>query len=325
MMLLDPAGHDRELAAVMQGIKAGHWTGIRDLLAATSPALRTHRVELLSIAAAGTQVIEYWREEEPHSHDAHVMWASVMVDRAQRAWKVRDAQAPILETRAREECLTAAHNDTQDPVPWVRLLALAQRDVRRDIPEHDWQHREPMIPNGPWRLLRWAHERQPFNREAYHRGAQFVRALRSPESDFSAWAASISPEDSPLRVLPLYARVRLPACQEGHHAWRAEWASEPSQLLIDDAYRWFKRQGDDARLCTINDLSHVAAACWAAGRFSHAHEVFSAMEPYASLAPWRAFAGQNTQRAQELLTMAVTQSQNIGIRRTNQPAETQRG
>ncbi|MGW4490418.1 hypothetical protein [Streptomyces sp. NPDC004376] len=323
-MLFDPAGHDRALATTMQEITAQHWTSVRDLLAATGAKQRTHRVELLSIAAAGTQVIECWLEEEPDSYDAHLMWASVLVERALRAAKVQDAQAPVWEMRARQACLVAVERDPSDPVPLVRLLALAQLDVTRRLGEHRRKHGEVLIPDGPWKVLARIHDLDPYNREAFHRGQQFVQAIGVPPSDFSSWAASISPEYSPLRVLPLYAWVRVPSRQESHHAWRSEWGSEPARHDIDSAFAWFLRQKDPRQSCTVNDLSHLAAACWAAMRFEDAQLVFAAMEPYASLSPWKAFAGGDTRRAHELLTMTHGQCRSISAKRSeDRPADPQ--
>ncbi|MFD8261329.1 hypothetical protein ACFV19_20865 [Streptomyces griseoluteus] len=291
-----PAGHDRALATALLALDAQQWTPTRDLLAATGTnwELRTARIAILAAAAQGSTVTETWLSEEPESRDARVLRAAVSVERARRAAALQLPQASAYYHSARTKCLEAARKDGADPAPWVTTLALASLDIDRLYPESRAPHpdRAQMVPHGPWAVLDWVQRRHPFNREAFHHGAEFVRAVKAPEIDFIAWALSRPhlPDTSALHVLPLYAMLRQKAYQQRNPAWPTEWSKNLSQDAIGRAYHWFTAHSDPQRDCRIDDLSYLALALWSTGEFELAHSVFEVMGPYASLAPFYAAA-----------------------------------
>ncbi|MYS10652.1 hypothetical protein GTW71_30400, partial [Streptomyces sp. SID6041] len=79
----DPDFGDRALTEARHDIVIGRWQGVRDLLAATGDhwARRTHRLRLLSHAAAGSSTVETWRAAEPGNPDAAVLRAATEVVR----------------------------------------------------------------------------------------------------------------------------------------------------------------------------------------------------------------------------------------------------
>ncbi|WP_326759087.1 hypothetical protein [Streptomyces phaeochromogenes] len=279
-------------------LEAGRWRTTRDLLLQTGShwTLRTSRTQLLAVAAARSDVVAVWLSEEPGSYEAQVMNARVAVERALRAHRQRHAGAPEFEERARFAALLAARRGPYDPVPWLCLLALAQVDVQQHRREHREQSTEPMLPSGPWGLLYEVNQRDPYNREAYHRVLQFMLGRQTPRGaslaavfDFGRWVVSQRPVGSPLLLLPAYAHVE----QRRHHGaqaridplWRRQWAEDPSLGYTLDAFHdWFQKA--DAGLRSVADLNHLAYALWAGHQYVEAAEVFAAMGVYAAREPW---------------------------------------
>ncbi|MET9293485.1 hypothetical protein [Streptomyces sp. NPDC003077] len=289
-----PAGFDAELRLVLEDLRVGRWMSTRDLLARTSThwALRTSRSQVLAAVAAGSNVVHTWLAEEPGNPDAQMMRARVAVARALQAHGQGHHGAAELAREARRLSRLAAQHAPDDPVPWVGLLALAQLDVRRELPEHQQRPWEPMLPAGPWGLLYEIYVRDRYNREAYHRMLQFLHALpgTSPAAalDFSRWVVSWAPERSPLRVLPLYACVehyqRRRAQQGTDPLLHRQWAREPIVHDIDRAMSWFERTDPAGQ--SVLDLHHLAHALWAGERFAAAARVFTALGPHGTRLPW---------------------------------------
>lgn len=293
-----PAGTDEALGMAMVELQAGRWRPARDLLAATGGqwGLRTSRTQVLAVTAAHSDVMGVWLAEEPNSYDAQVMRARVSVERALRAHHQQHAGAAALEEAARHASLLMAHREPRDPVPWICLLALAQIDGRQVRREHREVSAEPMLPSGPWGLLHGVNQRDPYNREAYHRILQFILARPVPPAaslaavfDFGRWVASWSPAGSPLLLLPLYALVEQCRQQSLQHRadplWRRQWAQEPTITYTVKAFHhWFKQPETAPR--SVTDLHHLAYALWAGHRFVEAAEVFTAVGTYASREPW---------------------------------------
>ncbi|TJZ44115.1 hypothetical protein FCH28_31440 [Streptomyces piniterrae] len=289
-----PAGFDHELRAVVEDLRVGRWMTTRDLLARTGAhwALRTSRSQVLSAVAAGSHTVEAWLTEEPHSADARMMRARVAVARATQAHGQQHPRTGELTTEARQAGRLAAHAAPDDPVPWICLLGLARLDVRRELPEHRERPWELMLPAGPWGLLYEVYVRDRFNREAYHRMLQYFHSLSgvSPAAaiDFARWVVSWAPEQSPLRVLPLYA------CAEHYHRRRRQgsddpllyrqWARDPIVQDIDRALSWFHHTPPGSR--SVLDLNHLAHALWAGRRYAQSAPVFAALGPYATRFPW---------------------------------------
>lgn len=326
-----PAGADDELRVALEDLQAGRWLSARDLLARTGThwPLRTFHTQVLAVTAARSDVVGAWLAEKPDSYDAQVMWARVLGERALRAHRQQHSGVAGLEARARQAALLAAHRAPQDPVPWVCLLALSQIDSRQVRREHREWSSEPMLPSGPWGLLHNVNQRDPYNREAFHRVLQFLLAREVPPAaslaavfDFGRWVASWAPVGSPLLLLPVYAQVEQCRRQMAHGRvdplWRRQWVEEPTLTYTLKAFaEWFLKA--DPHLRSVADMSHLAYALWVSHNFVEAAEVFAAMEPYAAGEPWGSVAeGPSTlDRGEALLLRARRES--LSFARTHGP------
>ncbi|MFG3496599.1 hypothetical protein [Streptomyces sp. NPDC047928] len=322
-----PAGHDNALRAVVQDLRAGRWLSMARLLAETTGwDPWTRRTQVLAAVAAGSDVVETWLAEEPDSVAATVMRARVTVERAVRAHREGHRRTRELWQQAWEACRLAGTAAPADPVPWVGLLALAVLDERQHMAQHRERPPGPMLPPGPWGLLAEADKRDPYNREAYHRMLQFLYARgsgsgsgsasgagggRSARSlseavNFAQWAAGAAPPGSPLRVLPLYARVERYRRERGQEKaldlhWVAEDAARDAWRALDG---WFDRAAPAT--ASPLDLNHLAHALWGALRFIDAARVFEALGPYYTPQPWvyRTPAPGDPAAAEELFVRA---------------------
>ncbi|WP_232789141.1 hypothetical protein, partial [Streptomyces odonnellii] len=200
----DPDFGDRPLTEARQDIVIGRWQGVRDLLRATGDdwPLRTHRIRLLSHAAAGSSAVESWRAAEPDSPDVAVLRAATEVV---RAFSLAIAAGRGVATDpARLDatvlvCLQAAEAHPADPMPWVSLLTVArlyQDGVSRGELRRWWdelRRRDPYNTEGHTQLLR------------YH--AARWHGTHGRMYDFARDAAGAAPPGSPLPVLVQIARV----------------------------------------------------------------------------------------------------------------------
>jgi hypothetical protein len=292
-LVYHPAGHDDDLRVALVELEAGRWKTARELLSKTDGhwALRTSRTQLLAVAAARSDVVSVWLDEEPGSYDAQLMSVRVAVERALRAHRQRHPQTFEFEIKARRDALLAARRAPHDPVPWVCLMALAQIDTRQLRREHRLVSAEPMLPSGPWGLLYEVNQRDPYNREAYHRVLQFMLALDVPRAaslaavvDFSWSVAGQRPVGSPLLLLSAYALIEQRRARVDP-LWRRQWAEEPALGYTLNAFHdWFQKAPPG--LWSVADLNHLAYALWAGHRYLEAAEVFEAMGPYAAREPW---------------------------------------
>ncbi|GCB42988.1 hypothetical protein [Streptomyces sp. NL15-2K] len=288
----DPAGHDAELRAALQEVRAGRWMSMRSLLERTTAWWQwTQRTQVLAAAAAGTDVVRTWLAEEPHSVPAAVMRARVAVERALRARREGHRRTHELWIEAWDVSDAATRAAPEDPVPWVCLLALAQLDHGQRWDEHRAPPPEPMLSPGPWGLLAEAEKRDPYNREAHHRMLQFLYAQapsgRPAEAvGYAYWVSDSAPPGSPLHTLPLYVRVERYRRGDGHSAaldlhWVAEDATREARRAHDT---WFEPSRPAER--SPLDLNHLAHALWGALRFEEAARVFEAIGPYYTPLPW---------------------------------------
>ncbi|WLQ37572.1 hypothetical protein P8A18_30870 [Streptomyces castrisilvae] len=287
-----PAGHDNELRAALQDLRTGRWLAMRDLLDRTPDwSLWTQRTQVLGAVAAGSDAVHAWLTEEPGSVAAVVMRARVAVERAVRANRAGHPSGQELWQEAWEACRSAAHASPADPVPWVCLLALSQLDDDQRLAEHRLPPPGPMLFPGPWGLLAEADQRDPHNREAYHRMLQFVYACKtrgtlSAAVNFVQWASSTAPDGSPLHVLPLYVRVERYRREHDHgKALDLHWITEDAEREALRALEiWYHRSPAAAR--TLLDLNHLAHALWGALQFADAAAVFRELGPYFTSLPW---------------------------------------
>ncbi|MEN8651786.1 hypothetical protein ABCR94_14460 [Streptomyces sp. 21So2-11] len=287
-----PAGHDSALRVAVQELRTGRWVSMRDLLAATPDwGLWTQRTQVLATVAAGSDAVQAWRNEEPHSVAATVMHTRVVVERAVRAHREGHPRTQELWRAAWEACQLASSASPADPVPWVCLLALAQLDERQRWDDHRMPPPGPMLSPGPWGLLAEADKRDPCNREAYHRMLQFIYARQpvgplSEGVNFVQWAASAAPEGSALQALPLYVRVERYRRDRGHEkALDLHWVTEDATRDALRALRiWFDNSAPADR--SLLDLNYLAHALWGAQQFDDAARVFEALGPLYTTLPW---------------------------------------
>ncbi|MEU8893831.1 hypothetical protein [Streptomyces sp. NPDC048442] len=309
-----PAGHDAELRAVVQELRAGRWVAMRNLLEETADwASWTRRTQVLAAVAAGTDTVRIWRAEEPRSAAATVMHARVAVERATRAHHRSHPQVSELWREAWEACQICVQQVPDDPVPWVCLLALSPLDRDQRMAEHRLPPPGPMLFPGPWGLLDQVAERDPANREAHQRMLQFVCARNPrgslPEAvNYARWAVASTPPGSPVQALPLYVRM------ERYRRERGQDRALDMHWVTDDAIRdarwalenWFDLA--DPAASSLLDLSHLAHALWGAHQFTEAARVFRTLGPYYAPLPWTYRLhddhGDATHGAQELFLRA---------------------
>lgn len=171
------------------------------------------------------------------------------------------------------------------------LLSLALADIGQHLPEHRVPPPEGLLPTGPWGLLEEVYQRDPYNREAWHRMLQVFYARRINAFDYVRWVASWAPPGSALLVLPLYAyaedyRSRLRSGAAGGLAlyWISEQVTHYTARALHD---WFHRSAPAGR--SPLDLNHLGHALYAGG-FDGGSDVFRAIGPHATPTPWQDIA-----------------------------------
>ncbi|MFD7769842.1 hypothetical protein [Streptomyces sp. NPDC059787] len=302
-LIVDPAGRDNDLRTALDDLRMNRWLSTHDLLFKTGTdwALRTSRSQVLAVGAGDGGAIAAWLKEEPGNPDALMMWTRVLTRQATRAMH-RGVDGEVLRRAAgiaRDACWKALRRCPDDPVLWICLLCLAglPLDARyldpfyRHRPHHWGRPSDPTLPPGPWPLLDEVERRDPGNREAYHRMREYfhARVSLSHAVDFSRWVAMSGRAGSPLLMLPLYAFVTEYQCWHGDgrgaaiRYWSTDRVVHHTRRARDD---WFYRVSGTMRaqmsLLDLNHLAHALTACGEPG----AEQVFEAIGPYATSAPW---------------------------------------
>ncbi|MGW8352795.1 hypothetical protein [Streptomyces wedmorensis] len=293
----DPDFGDRALTEARHDIVIGRWQGVRNLLAGTATgtgtdwARRTHRLRLLSHAAAGSSTVETWRAAEPGNPDAAVLRAATEVVRVFDAAIAAGRGAALERGRidaAVDACRGAAEAAPADPMPWVSLLSVA-RLYEGGVPRRELRH--------------WFDElrrRDPYNTEGHIQVLRYWSArwhgTHGSMYDFARDAAGVAPPGSPLPVLVQVARVeeyryiadgalgRGPVRGFDQH-WKHELAV--TELRRTHA-RWIGdrdplRPVAPEEVADLNFLAH--AACYA-GQVDIAREVLTMLGPRAAWVPW---------------------------------------
>ncbi|MGW3651055.1 hypothetical protein [Streptomyces sp. NPDC000878] len=286
-----PAGFDSRLRAVLDDVRAGRWRSMRVLLETCDTwALRTSRTQVLAAAAAHGDAVEAWVQEEPQNVNAVTMQARVAVERTLNAHRAGQQGVVLLADRARTACWDAARRWLEDPVPWVGLLALAQvdsPDVGERRPEHRMGPWEYMLPYGPWGLLHKVQERDPGNREAWHRMLQAMQAYGANAHDFVRWVSTWAPTGSPLALLPLYLHAEQYGKQRANgQLTPLYWTRDPVSHYTLRALTWWFPQADATSWSPL-DLNHLAQALHSGGFGDGAGEVFEAIGPFVTPVPWK--------------------------------------
>jgi hypothetical protein len=236
---------------------------------------------LLAQAAVPSAAVEVWRSEEPDNHDAVLLQARTAVIRAVRARRAKHRSTPALVELAEESCLEAAEHAPGDPTPWAARLQLYV-----------------CAPGGmtPRELMTEVRQRDPWNREGFHRllaamGAETGGAV-SDVFDMARWASSHAPAGSSLHVLPLVAYVDGFQRESGDNV-RArlinadrQWAAVHARLDIERAYQFWYASKARAGPTLLPDLHLMAHALWKGGYFTDAKPVFEEIGRYALTMPW---------------------------------------
>jgi hypothetical protein len=294
-----PAGYDEDLRLAMEDLLIGRWLSTKALLANTrSGALRTSRSQVLAAAAAKGDAIGAWCAEEPGDGNALMMRARVMTHRilaAHRGTADRHSMLPMV-TAARTACEDAARLWPADPVPWVCLLALAQLDLdpRYWHSVDNWADppEAVFLPQGPWPLLWQVNRRDRYNREGYQRMLQCLQARGHGARDFARWAASQAKPASVLLTLPLYAYVedyRSRTAGGQVASTLGFWTNDQVRYYVELARDGWFAHVTDVSTCSLVDLNYLAYALTAGG-LPGAAEVFTAIGPFATPAPWQHFS-----------------------------------
>ncbi|WP_055711543.1 hypothetical protein [Streptomyces torulosus] len=290
-----PAGYDDDLRLALEDLLLDRWLSTKTLLANTrSWALRTSRSQVLAAGAAKGDAIAAWCAEEPTDANALMMRARVMTHRVLVAHRSKADRHTLLPrvSAARAACEDAARRWPADPVPWVCLLALAQLDVdprRWHAVDHWANPPEAMLPRGPWPLL-WQVDRRDWpNREAYHRMLQCLQARGTGAVDFTRWVSSQAKPGSVQLPLPLYAwveeyRSRMASRQVA--STLGFWDNEQVRHYVERARDGWFAHVTEMSTCSLLDLNYLAYTLTACG-LPGAAEVFTAIGPFATPAPWQ--------------------------------------
>ncbi|MFI9001395.1 hypothetical protein [Streptomyces sp. NPDC053541] len=289
----DPDCGDRALTEARHDMVIGRWQGVRDLLRATRDdwPRRTHRLRLLSHAAAGSSTVEAWRAAEPGNPDAAVLRAATEVVRVFDA-AIAAGRGSIVDRgrldAAVDACLTAADAAPDDPMPWVSLLSVA-RLYEGGVPRQ--------------RLRHWFAElrrRDPYNTEGHAQVLRYWSArwhgTHGAMYDFARDAAGVAPPGSPLPVLVQIARVeeyryvvdgalgRGPVRGFDQH-WKHELAV--TELRRTHA-RWLggREPGRPVAPEEVPDLNYLAHAACYAGQVEMARELLALLGSRAAWVPW---------------------------------------
>jgi hypothetical protein len=288
----DPDFGDRALTEARHDIIIGRWQGVRDLLHDTGDdwPRRTHRLRLLSHAAADSSTTEIWRAAEPENPDAAVLRAATEVVRIFNQAITAGRGVTVAEARLDAvvgTCLNAARARPADPMPWVSLLTVARLyddGVSRDQLRRWWdglRRRDPYNMEGHVQLLRYYSAR-------WH-------GSHGRMYDFARDAAGAAPPGSALPVLVQIARVEeyrhavevargpQPVRDFGQH-WHHELAVTEVRRTFD---RWIGGRGHRAvvpeEVPELNYLTH--AACYA-GLDDQARQLFRLLGWRAARVPW---------------------------------------
>lgn len=243
----DPAGPDTDLSSAATALKAGMTAPARELLARTRQRSefdrRAYASAVLATVVSDLNLAETWAEEEPDSPDAWLLWARVAAQRAVKA-KARDPRQLPLVQIAERACRGAAARCEPDPTAHVIALSLDRLGYRDPVAPPAFITRFGIDAPGPWDRLEEVMLRHPYNREAgQHLLAYFTMLHGYPRHQVRAlgrWAATSSPRESALQLLPFYADVEFEVEGDGETSESAEEnkrRTETLRVLIEEIDR----------------------------------------------------------------------------------------
>ncbi|MET8630765.1 hypothetical protein ABZW30_44970 [Kitasatospora sp. NPDC004669] len=310
-LVYHPAGHDGHLRNAVEELRAGRWMAARGLLAASwgDWPLWTSRTQVLGAAAARSDVLRHWAQEDQDGPGLVTLQARAAVELVLMIHRQTDPrELAMLEHSAREACWRAAATVAGDPVPWISLLALAPLDRQQARPEHRAPAPDPMLHPGPWGLLDQARRVDPWNREAHHRMFRFWTSLdrSGTATTFLRTYLGSAPAGSPLYALPLHLHVERFRTAPRKDAIRRQWSDGEVRQDVLRAYEhWLEAPGERAKWPVV-DESYLAHALWASHHLEQAAGVFASLSPFASSQPWLSLADHREQ-APGLLQQVMAQ------------------
>jgi hypothetical protein len=290
-----PSGRDTELSRSISDLTTGGYLGTtRELLAGLrGEADFDRRAYCTSVLAARIvqkrlHCDQQWVADEPKNPDARLLRARALVVRAIHAARARSESASAHAAAAAEACRCAAQVATDDPTPWVTLLALGEAnpllpELRTDEPAPDG-----MSVLGPWAVFGEITKRDPYNREAVHRLIPRCFAP-TPESEWTpetaaadeqmlddaaaraqvaVWAADGAPANSPLKLLRLmHSPERDPFPNPAERVRQDYFANDQSR---GGGEKYRERRRDELaqrwRLALLSGAIKLAHAWFADGR-----------------------------------------------------------
>lgn len=304
-LVVSPVGADSDLRAALEDLRMGRYLATRDLLMRTGVnwSLLARRCQLLVSYSGARGVIKMWRDDEPHSRHASVMWARTLTRGALQLHREGGAGDVVARAAgmAQKEWIWAESLWPESPEPWNGRLQLTQLPYNPRLLDPLWRNRtEPwerlddveMYLPGPWPLWAEANRRHPGNRDAHHRMREYFLHHRGtvPALQYSQWI-SAGPPSPELLMLPLYARMDVYRERHGHGQRGALgfWQTEQAHHFAMRAFtQWFSPVPvAEYRWLSSWDLNHLAHALVACGESGPARQVFTALGPYATPQPWK--------------------------------------
>lgn len=305
-LIVSPVGADSDLRAALEDLKMGRYLAARDLLIRTGLnwSLLANRCQLLLSNPGARGVIKVWRDEEPHSRQASVLWARALTQGALQLHREGKA-ADVVGRAARmadKEWKWAEALWPESPEPWNGRLQLTRLPYDpRAFDPHWGRRKDPwdrlddfeMHLSGPWPLWAEANRRDPGNRDAHHRMREYflTHSGAGPAFQYSQWIISGSRPHTELLLLPLYALMDVYRERHGNGQRGALgfWQTDQVRHFAMRAFHeWFSPMPSAEYPWLSNwDLNHLAHALVACGETGAAKRVFNALGPYATPQPWK--------------------------------------
>lgn len=238
------AGHDRALELAFEDLKAGSLVKARLLLERTREqrywARRGYASAVFGATVRQTNVAETWASEESHNPDAWLLWARTAGVRALRAHDENAAPDVVDDLRkiAMRACEGAQNLCPVDPTPQVIMLSLDRLRYRAPLVAPE---RTGIRAPGPWDQLRRVAKLDQYNREAGHHLLSYFLPRYGGKGDVhqvAEWIATrVAPDDSPLKLLPIYTEIEVGPDPERVKALAPERERRVGMLegLIEDA------------------------------------------------------------------------------------------
>ncbi|MFJ9250492.1 hypothetical protein [Streptomyces sp. NPDC101776] len=305
-LIVSPVGADSDLRAALEDLKMGRYLAARDLLIHTGLnwSLLARRCHLLVSDPGARGVIKMWRDEEPHSRHASLLWARALTHGALQLHREGKADDVVCRAAvmAHEEWNRAATLWPDSPEPWNGRLQLARLPYDPRFLDPYWRSRtQPwdrlddfeMSLSGPWPLWAEANERHPGDRDAHHRMREYFLQHHGavPALQYAQWIVSEAHTHPELLMLPLYARMDL--YRERHRSSQRGaagfWQTEQAHRVAMRAFTgWFSPIPDaEHRWLSLWDLNYLAHALVSCGKSNAARQVFNALGPYVTPQPWK--------------------------------------